>query len=199
MNKTLIAAALAATCAAPLHAAPATVGLGTQLGYYGNDAGSGADFDGSVLWDLFGQARINNHLALEAGYAYASAAEDKGEDNQGSWQLKLTNNDFYGGLRLQSQAMGPWSFYGRGGLLYYRSKIEFSEAFFGLKPAGKLEEIEEGTGWYLGAGASVKVAPHLLLDMGLGYRQRLDYFEDSRKPFDMNQFGGSVGLLWLLP
>lgn len=182
----------------PLQAQPAGTGVGAHLAYVANDAATGSDFDENIRGELFGQLRFNPRLAFELGYAHSTSTEEQGVDNTGTYSIDITSDDFYGGVRLQSQAIGAWSLYGRGGLLYYRSEIDFAEEFFGLKPGGEIEEIEEGIGYYLEAGVSYAAAPELLLDLGFTYRVRQDYFEDSRRPFDLEEMGVTAGLVWLL-
>lgn len=198
MNKLNVVAFLAVAGASPVFAAPPPTGLGAHVGFVANDAGHDSDFDNSAVLDVFGQLRFSPHMALELGYVYSATTTDQGADNQGTYQLDIASNDFYGGMRLQTRDWGGWSLYGRIGLLYYRSEIEFSEAFYDLKPGGEIEEIEEGIGYYLGGGVSYAVTPSLLLDAGFTYRVRQDFFDDSMRPFDMDQVGMAGGVIWLL-
>lgn len=181
-----------------LQAQPAGTAVGAHLAYVTNDAGPGSDLDANLRGELFGQLRFNSHVAFELGYAHSTSTEEEGTDNQGTYRIDITSDDFYGGMRLQSRALGAWSLYGRGGLLYYRSEIDFAEEFFGLKPGGEIEEIEEGIGYYLAAGVSMAASPTLLLDVGVTYRVRQDYFEDSSQPFDLEEMGVTAGLVWRL-
>lgn len=191
-------AILALAGASPVFAAP-PAGVGAHVGYVANDAGTGSDFDNSAVIDVFGQLRFNPHVALEFGYVYSATTTDEGSDNQGTYKIELASNDLYGGMRVQTQDWRGWSAYGRIGLLYYRSEIDFSETFYGLKPAGEIEEVEEGIGYYFGGGVSYAITPSLLLDAGITYRVRQEYLEDSIRPFDVDQLGMVGGLVWLLP
>lgn len=196
MTRLQLTLALAALLPAITCAEPAVKALGGHLAYVGNDAGSAADFDNSVFVEGFGQLQFTPHLALELGIGYATGTEDTGTDNTGSYSIDITSTDYFGGVRFDTRSWGALNGYGRGGLLYYRSEIEFAEDFFGLKPGGELEEVEEGIGYFLEGGIAFRLAPGVKLDLGISYRVRQDYFEDSGRPFDMEQLGGTIGLVF---
>lgn len=174
-------------------------GFGVQLAYVSNEGPAGSDFDGSFRMEAFGQLVFNPNIAFEAGVAHSTRTQDSDEDNQGVYTLDISSTDLQAGMRVDSQPFGALNFYGRAGLLYYYSTLEFEESFFGIKPGGKLEEIEEGIGYYLQGGAAFVVAPNLKLDVGLSYRVRQDYFEDASRPFDMKEIGVGVGLVFATP
>lgn len=188
---------LAACFPAAVFAQQPVLGGAGHMAFVTNDAGSGSDFDGSFHFEGSGLLKLSPNLAVEAGVGASTATEDSGEDNQGSYKIEVNSNDVFAGLRLDVPLFGNFDGYGRGGLLYYHSEITFHEDFFGIKPGGSLEEVEEGTGFYLEGGLSLRVSRDLKLDGGLSYRVRQDYFEDSIRPFDMKQFGVGVGLVFI--
>lgn len=188
---------LAALLPAAALAQQPVLGASGHGAYVTNDAGSGSDFDGSFHFEGSGLLQLSPNLALEAGIGASTSAEDSGEDNQGSYTIEVASNDVFAGLRLDLPLAGKLGGYGRGGLLYYHSEIDFQEDFFGIKPGGSLEEVEEGTGYYLEGGLSLGLGRDLKLESGLTWRVRQDYFEDSIRPFDMKQFGLTVGLVFM--
>ena len=174
-------------------------GMGAQLGYVANDGPTGSDFDGSFHLEAFGQLVFNPNVAVEAGWGHSTTTEDSAEDNTGKYTIEMSSNDLFAGVRLDLNPWGVFNLYGRGGLLYYYTTIDFAESFYGIKPAGKLEEIEEGIGYYLEGGGAFQVAPNMKLHVGLTYRNRQEYFEDSSRPFDMEELGLQAGLTVTLP
>lgn len=195
MKKFSVLIAFVGIFPATLWAQQPVLGAGGHVAYVANDAGSGSDFDGSGRLEGFGLLQFSPHVSLEAGLAMSTAAEDSGSDNQGSYSLEISSNEVFTGLRLDTSTFGPMNGYGRAGVLYYHSEIEFQEDFFGIKPGGSLEEVEEGTGFYLEGGLAFRLSNSLRLDAGLTYRVRQDYFEDSSRPFDMSELGIAVGLV----
>ena len=177
-------------------AAQPVPGFGAHVSYIHNDAGSGSNFDASGRAEVFGQLIVNRNIALEVGGSYSSQTEDSGADNQGTYKIDITSSDVFAGLRLDSPPMGAMNLYGRGGMLYYESVIDFREDFYGIKPGGSLEKTESGTGYYLEAGVAFRLAPNMKVDTGFTHRVRQDYFGRSSKPFDMTENGLSVGMIW---
>lgn len=172
------------------------LGVGGHLAYVGNDAGSGSDLDGSWRFEGFGQWQLHPHFALEAGISQSVGAEESGEDTTGTYHLDIRSTDYFAGLRGDTRPWGAFSGYGRVGVLYYHSEVQLEESFFGVKPGGKLEEIEEGTGFYLEAGVSWLLGASLKLDAGITWRNRQDYFESALRPFDMEELGVAIGAVY---
>ncbi len=189
----LLACSLALPLLSRAETAPA---VGLHAAYVANTGPDGSHFDGAFQVQGFGQLQFHPQFAIEAGLAYSSDTEDSATDNQGSYSITMSSNDLFAGVRLETRPMGVLTLYGRGGVLYYYTTIDFAESFFDIKPGGKIKEIEEGSGYYLEGGLALKVATGIKLDFGLTYRARLDYFEDSSRAFDMKELGASVGLVF---
>lgn len=200
MTKTHIAFALLTSSIACTSAQAQTqqppIGFGGHLAYVSNDAGSGSDLDGSLRFEGFGQLQFAPNIALEVGISHSTGAEETGEDNTGSYKIEISSTDYFTGLRIDTQPWGSINGYGRAGVLYYHSTIDFEESFFDIKPGGDLEEIEEGTGFYLEGGIALQIAPGAKLDAGITWRNRQDYFEDSIRPFDMKELGATIGIVF---
>lgn len=172
------------------------VGFGADIAFIGNDGPSGSDFDASFRISGLAFLPLSPNVMLEAGLSQTSETEDSQTDNTGSYSLKMRTGDVFGGVRLQSNPMGPFTLYGRAGALYYYSEIDFEESFFDLKPGGDLTEIEEGTGYYLGGGAALTLNKNLKLTGEVTYRKRNEYFEGASAEFDMEELGAAVGLVY---
>ena len=168
--------------------------LGGFAAVVANDGPDGSDFDESVRADAFVSFQMQPNFFVETGISQSSETETGGEDNTGTYNLKVSSNDLFVGLRLLLPINDTFGFYGRGGVLYYYSEFEFEESFYDIKPAGKLEEVEEGTGFYFDAGVSFNLNTSLMLNTGLTYRVRKDYFDDSSKSFDMDELGLAFGI-----
>ncbi len=195
MSKTFYVAALMAfapTLALAQSDKP-PLGLGAHTSYVGNDAGSGSDLDAGWRFEGLGQFQFHPHFALELGVSQSIGAEENGEDLTGTYRLEISSTDYFAGLRADTRSWGALSGYGRAGVLYYYSEVQFEESFFGIKPGGKLEEVEEGTGYYLEGGLSWQMNTNLKLDAGITWRNRRDYFESSLRPFDLEELGVTLG------
>lgn len=177
-------------------AAPGALSLGGQSIWVGNDAASGSGFDDSFRFEGFALLPLSPLLAVELGAATTTTTTDADEDNQGRYQLDVSSDDLGIGLRLDLPLSAQLGGYGRAGLLYYYSDLHFEESFFGIKPGGELDEVEEGSGYYLDAGLTWRLSPLLQLQSGLTWRVRRDYFEDSSRPFDMTELGVGVGAVF---
>ena len=168
--------------------------FGGYLSAVANDGPNGSDFDGSIRADGFISYQLQPNFFVDVGFSQSSDTETGDADNTGTYKLKMSSNDLFAGLRVQVPVSQRFGFFGRGGVLYYYSEIEFEESFYDIKPGGKLEEIEEGTGFYFDGGVSFSLSPKLDLKTGVTYRVRKDYFEDSAKSFDMDELGLMVGV-----
>lgn len=158
-----------------------------QLAWIANEGPKGSDFDSSM--HLAGSVLIPviPNLSAELGISQTNKATDEGVDNTGRYKLAISGNDLFGGIRFDANALGGSGFFARAGLLYYKSEIEFSESFFGLKPKGSLTDVEEGTGFYLGAGFKFNLGNQLSNSIGLQYLSRQDFFSGSPRAFDMEE------------
>ncbi|MDX1693514.1 MAG: outer membrane beta-barrel protein [Ketobacteraceae bacterium] len=162
----------------------------------GNDGPSGSDFDESLRFSGGFLLSLSPNVALEAGLSQSTETEDSQTDNTGSYSIKIRSGDVFGGLRIESNPVGKLTFFGRGGVLYYYSEIDFEESFFDIKPGGDLTEIEEGTGYYLGAGVGLPLNPRLNITGEITYRKRDEYFEGADAEFDMKELGAAVGVVF---
>ena len=167
-----------------------------DVAFVANDGPSGSDFDGSARVSGMVLMPLAPNLSIEGGLSQTNETEDSQTDNTGSYSLKIRTGDVFAGVRVQSDPVGQFRFYGRAGLLYYYSEIDFEESFFDIKPGGDLTEIEEGTGYYLGGGLSMPLNPGLSLTAEATYRERSAYFEDADNEFDMEELGVAVGLVF---
>lgn len=169
-------------------------------GYYDwNKGPSGSDFDGSFQGELGGLITLQPNFDIELGFAQSSDITDEKKDNTGSYKLTLKNSDLFAGVRFSIPLQNAIRFYGRGGVMYYYSNVAFEENFFNIKTGGKIKDVEEGLGFYLGGGASLELSDSLMITGELQYERRSDYFDKSSKPFDVDSWGLGVGVVWRLP
>jgi hypothetical protein len=154
-----------------------------------------ADFDGSLSLEGAITIPANEHISFEAAITGLNDSQsDRLEDNTGSYQLTLNSIDLLAGVQLQFFQSKQWRGYARGGVLYYNMDVELEEAFYDLKPAGTVSESDNGFGYYLGVGTTMQTSAGWALVCEATYRARLDVFDDSSKPFDVNSFGVSFGI-----
>ena len=165
-----------------------------SLAFVANDAGDDADLDASLRFSGALEKQMAPNFSIFVGLSQTSDTEETGEDNTGEYTLTLSSSDLFAGARLTFNPEDALQFYGRGGFLYYYSEIELEESFFGLKEAGKIDEVEEGTGYFFGGGLSFKLNPQMMLDAEVTYLVRQEYFEDSARPFDLEEVGALVGV-----
>ena len=171
-----------------------SLAYGVDLAFLTNEGPGGSNFNESWRFSAM-VVRPSHQLQWEAGLSQATTTEDRGTDNTGSYRLQVSSGDVFAGIRLQSRPVGQVTAFGRGGVLYYYSEIKFSEAFFGIKPTGKIKEVEEGKGYYLGGGLVFPLNAGVKLTGEVSYRKRLDYFEGANAEYDMEELGVAVGLL----
>ncbi|MCG8668747.1 MAG: porin family protein [Pseudomonadales bacterium] len=165
-----------------------------SLAFVANDAGGDSDLDASLRFSGSLEKQVAPNLSVFVGLSQTTDTEETGEDNTGEYTLTISSSDLFAGARLTFNPEDDFQFYGKGGFLYYYSELELEESFFGLKEAGKVEEVEEGTGYLLGGGLSFKLNPKLQLDAEVTYLVRQEYFEDSNRSFDLEEIGALVGL-----
>lgn len=169
--------------------------FGGSVAFLANDGPSGSDFDNSARIEGLLFRPVNNNLWVEAGLSQTTQTEDADSDNTGRYKLKMQFSDVFAGVRLNSNAMNGLTVFGRAGALYYYSDIDFEESFYDLKPGGKLSEVEEGTGFYLGGGVALKLNQNIALNLELTYREHSELFDRSRNEFDMEELGLALGVV----
>lgn len=172
------------------------IDIGANLAFISNEGPSGSDFDETFRGSGFVVLPMNDNIGFEAGLSQTSSTEDSGSDNTGEYKIEISSSDLFAGVRVQSNPLGRFRFYGRGGVLYYHSEIKFEESFYNIKPEGDEEEVEEGGGFYLGGGGALELNPRLHLTVEVSYLKRREYFEDSSQAFDMKEIGLAVGLIF---
>ncbi|MEE2731915.1 MAG: outer membrane beta-barrel protein [Pseudomonadota bacterium] len=155
----------------------------------------GADFDGTVGAEIGARWTLNDLLLLEAGLSgiFDSQTETL-EDNTGSYQLSISSWDFLLGIQYQQRFAERLAGYVRLGALAYNMEIELDEAFYDLKPAGSDSASDNGFGFYGGVGATYLLNPGWSISSELLFKRRLDFLDESSKPFDVDSTGFSIGL-----
>lgn len=170
--------------------------FGGNLVVVSNNGPSSSDFNQSIRGSGFIGLAMNDNIRIEGGLSQTTDTEDSDSDNTGEYKLEITSSDLFAGVRFESNPMGIFTFFGRGGLLYYKSEIKLNESFYDIKPKGSVEVDEEGTGFYLSGGGALEVAPRLKLTGELAYLVRQDYFAGARRAFDMKEMGVSIGIIF---
>lgn len=178
-----------------VHAADTSRYAQLSLAMSAPDAGSQASFSTRLGWDVLAGYQWQPAWAVELRLAGFSGSEDTGADNVGTYDLSLDTRDLGVGVRWHSAPFGN-GLQGvvRGGLLHYRLDLELEEAFYDLRPAGKVSQTETGTGYYLGAGLEAQVDQRITWDALLYYANRLDVFKRSPRGFDLKEWRLSAGV-----
>lgn len=182
--------------AAPVHAAQFAVEphwAGVQIGRSTLDV-DGADLDAAGYYSLEVGRWFTANFGVEMGLSALRDSREDGEDNRGSYTVKLDASETYVGPRVSTSHFNAWRFFGSAGLLYSQVDIEVEEEFFGLKPAGKTSDSNNALGYYLGGGVSYAPPGRLDYTAVARYRHRPGVIEAYSGDTDINDASISLGL-----
>lgn len=153
-----------------------------------------ADFNGSLSGEAGVRWKVEDSFLLEASLSGINDSDtDKVEDNRGAYSLALDSWDvLFGGL-YQHAIKDQFEIYGRAGFLAYRMQLDLEESFYDLKAAGSDSVSDNGYGFYAGVGCLVQLDANWRIASDLVFKRRLDFLDDSSRPFDVDTFGINVG------
>lgn len=152
-----------------------------------------SDFDLAGSYRLQGGHWFSPNFAVEAGYSALSNAEEKGEDNRGSYKLTLDSDDLFVGPVISTDRTKQTRFFASGGVLYSKINIEVEESFFGLKPGGKASDENTSFGFYLNGGVAFSVGSQFDLLASLSYFKRSGAVKTYGGDVDVNDAALNLG------
>lgn len=165
---------------------------GAQLGLADVDV-EGGDLDVSEAYTLEMGRWFTHNFGLEMGVSALRDGKEEGEDNRGSYEVKLESEETYIGPRISTDHFDTFRVFASGGVLYSRVNIEVEEEFYGLKPGGRASDRDESVGYYLSGGISFALPGRVDLNAVLRYRQRPGVLETYSGEVDVNDTSLNIG------